>query len=381
MTPAARGLRALGLTVTLAIAGAGLSARPAPAAEGGSAQVPAWLDGLALNGFLSSSYSYGFNRPDAHTNQFRVFDSADNNFTLALFELVLQRAVATPGEAGFRVDLALGSSVPRASSSRGLFRTDSTAEDIDLQQVFASYVAPLGSGLRVDVGKFITPHGYEVIEGYDGWNDDATRSLLFGYAMPFTHTGVRATYAFSKHVTGAFMVVNGWDVTEDNNRSKTLGGQILLTPAPPLTITLNGMIGPERANHEGDPRTLLDGTVVWKMTEHVVLGANGDWGSERGAGVAGQDARWDGLAGYARGTCGKLALSVRAEVFDDPDGARTGTAQRIREFTLTPEARLTPQMLVRADLRVDRSDHSVFEKGAGVSDTQPTVLLNLLYHF
>jgi len=377
----ARTLRTLGLVVWLAVAGAAFDPRHALAAEAPASRIPAWLDEVTLHGLLSTSYSYGFNRPQSRTNQLRVFDFADNSFKLDLFELVLQRAAAKSGDAGFRVDLALGSSVPRVSSSHGLFRADSTTEDIDVQQAFASYVARLGAGLRIDVGKFVTPHGYEVIEGYDGWNDNATRSLLFGFAIPFTHLGVRATYPFSRQVTGMLMVVNGWDVAEDTNRSKTVGGQLSISPASSLTIVLNGMIGPERANDEGDARTLLDGTAVWKLTDHVTLGANGDWGSEQGAVVAGQDARWTGFAGYARGASGNVALSLRAESFDDRDGARTGTAQRITEITLTPEARLTSHLLLRADLRVDRSNHDVFEKRDSMTNSQPTVLINVIYGF
>ena len=373
--------RILGLAVTLTIAGAGFCSPRAFAADGAVPQVPAWLGEVTFDGFLSTSYSFNFNRPDSRTNQLRVFDFDDNSIKLDLLELVMQHAVAKPREAGVRVDLAFGSSVPRVSSSRGLFRTDSTTEDIDIQQAFLSYVAPLGSGLRIDVGKFITHHGYEVIDGYDGWNDNATRSLLFGFAIPFTHTGARASYAFSAHLTGALMVVNGWDVAQDNNRSKSVGGQLVLAPVAPLTITLNGMTGPERANHESDPRTLFDGPAVWKATGHVTLGANGDWGSEKGAVVAGQDAHWVGYAGYARGVCGNLALSLRAEFFDDRNGARTGTAQRLTEFTVTPEARLTSRLLVRADLRVDHSNQQVFERGDHATDTQPTVLLDLIYAF
>lgn len=381
MTMATRAFRTLGLVITLTIAGASFDSPRAIAADGAVPQSPAWLDEVTFDAFLSTSYSYNFNRPDSRTNQLRVFDFTDNSFKLDIFELVIQRAVAKPSEAGVRVDLAFGSSVPRVSSSRGLFRTDSTAEDIDIQQAFLSYIAPLGSGLRFDVGKFITHHGYEVIDGYDGWNDYATRSLLFGFAIPFTHTGARASYAFSKHLTGVLMVVNGWDVAEDNNRSKSLGGQLVLAPAAPLTITLNCMIGPERANLESDPRTLFDGTAVWKATHHVTLGANGDWGTEKGAVVAGQDARWDGYAGYARGAYGNMALSLRAEFFNDRNGARTGTAQRLTEFTVTPEARLTPRLLVRADLRLDHSNHKVFERRSDATDSQPTVLLDLIYSF
>jgi len=58
--------------------------------------------------------------------------------------------------------------------------------------------------------------GYELIEGYDGYNDNYSRSILFGYAIPFTHTGVKASYAFSSKVAGMVEVVNGWDLLRDN---------------------------------------------------------------------------------------------------------------------------------------------------------------------
>ena len=105
----------------------------------------------------------------------------------------MQIAASKPNDAGFRVDLATGNSIPQISKTQ-----DQTASQFDLQQAFASYIVPFGSGLRFDVGKYVTHMGYEVIEGYDGYNDNYSRSILFGYAIPFTHTGVKASYAFSK---------------------------------------------------------------------------------------------------------------------------------------------------------------------------------------
>jgi hypothetical protein len=35
--------------------------------------------------------------------------------------------------------------------------------------------------------------GYEVGEGPDGYNDNASHSFLFGWAIPITHTGLRIT--------------------------------------------------------------------------------------------------------------------------------------------------------------------------------------------
>ena len=375
---------AIGRSLALAVlaAGAGLG-RPSPClAEEAAPPVP-WYETIRLNGFLSTSYSYNLNRPASHTNALRVFDLADNSFTIDDVELVVQKPVSKPRESGFRADLVFGSSVPRVSAAAGLLRDDAgVAGDIDLQQAFASYVAPFGAGLRLDVGKFVTHFGYEVIDGYDGWNDNATRSLLFGYAIPFTHTGVRASCAFGARATATLMVVNGWDDARDNNTSKSVGGQITLAPAASLTFALNGMTGPERTGNESDHRSLLDVVGVWKLTPRWSLGANGDWGTEQKGLGPDDDARWSGVAAYLRlSQAGALAVSLRGEIFDDTDGVRTGTPQRLSEVTLTPEARVSPSMLVRGDLRLDHSDRPVFERAHGITDRQPSILVSALYSF
>src|SRR5690349_18879930 len=84
---------------------------PVPAAQA----LPAWVSEVTINGFFAGSYSYNFNRPVFHLNQFRVFDFDDNTFKLDEFELVLQKTASAPREAGFRVDVTLGSSVPRVT--------------------------------------------------------------------------------------------------------------------------------------------------------------------------------------------------------------------------------------------------------------------------
>jgi hypothetical protein len=198
---------------------------PGPAPAPSPAPAPAakpWYEEIAVNAFLSASYSYNFNRPDSGTNQLRVFDFDDDSFKVDVAEVVLQKAISKPGEAGFRVDLAAGSSIPRVSSSYGLLQ----GQDVDLQQAFVSWIAPVGSGLRLDAGKFVTHFGYEVIDGYDGYNDNATRSFLFGYTIPFTHTGLKASYTFSDQLAGMFEICNGWDDVRDNNSSKSVGAQL-----------------------------------------------------------------------------------------------------------------------------------------------------------
>jgi hypothetical protein len=351
---------------------------PNPAAPAPTPSKP-WFEEIAVNAFLSASYSHNFNRPDSGTNQLRVFDFDDNTFKVDVAEVVLQKAVAKPGEAGFRVDLVAGSSIPRVSSSYGLLQ----GQDVDLQQAFVSWIAPVGTGLRLDLGKFITHFGYEVIEGYDGWNDNATRSFLFGYTIPYAHTGLKASYTFSDRLTGMLEICNGWDVARDNNSSKSIGAQLAWTPSKTVTVAGNFMTGPERANVNSDPRTTFDVVVQWKLTDLTVFTVEALTGSEKGAATPGETASWRAIAGYARlGISEAFGFCLRAEYFDDVDGARTGTAQKLKELTVTPEYKVSSHLILRGDIRVDWSDADVFgKKGGAFKGSQATVLLNGIYVF
>lgn len=358
-----------------------------PAASPAAASAPApprpWYETIGVNGFVTTSWSWNANRPASGTNQYRVFDFDDDSIRIDGAELVLQRAASAPGEAGFRVDAMAGASIPRVTAAAGLFRDDDgKAGDFDLQQAFVSYVAPLGSGLRLDAGKWLTHCGYEVVDGYDGYNDNATRSFLFGYAEPATHTGLKATYAFSGTVSAMVEVVNGWDAVEDTNSSRSVGGQLALTLPSNAALYLNVLVGPERAGNDADGRTFLNLVGTWKRGSGSALGLDAVWATEENGAGPGLDATWGGVALYGRlGLSPSFALVLRAEVFDDPDGVRTGTPQTLSELTLTPELKLAPGLVFRADLRLDRSTRDVFEKEAGLTGTQPTVLLNALYFF
>src|SRR5947199_34566 len=77
------------------------------------------------------------------------------------------------------------------------------------------------------------------IDGYDGYNDNFSRSLLFTFAIPFTHTGLKLSYAFNDKIAASVMLVNGWDNVLDNNSAKSFGVSVALTPVGPLAIYVN----------------------------------------------------------------------------------------------------------------------------------------------
>ena len=71
----------------------------------------------------------------------------------------------------------------------------------------------------------------EVIEGYDGWNDQYSRSLLFGYAIAFTHTGVKATYPFwTIRLLGGLLFLTGMIIMAYNMFATIAGGKAVNAP-------------------------------------------------------------------------------------------------------------------------------------------------------
>ena len=344
-----------------------------------AAALPKWFDEIAVNAFVSTAYVYNANRPATGTSSYRVFDFIDNSFNLDVAELVVQIAPTKPNDAGFRVDLAVGNSIPQVTKSQ-----DQTVAQFDLQQLFVSYIARVGSGLRFDFGKYVTHLGYEVIEGYDGYNDSYSRSILFGYAIPFTHTGVKASYAFSSKVAAMVEVVNGWDLVRDNNHSKSVGAQLSLTPVTPLTVLINWIGGAEIANDNHTNRNVFDVVAILKPTKTLTLGVNGDYGTESRTSTVnpGSDATWKGIAGYATlAVTNKLSVALRGETFHDEDGVRlgTGTMATLSEVTFTPAYKFTDHVLLRADLRYDTANQPILAKRATLADKQTTIGGNVIF--
>jgi hypothetical protein len=261
----------------------------------------------------------------------------------------------------------------------------SIGQSADLQQAVLSYIAPLGSGLRFDLGKFVTHMGAELIEGYDGFNDNYSRSFLFNYAIPLTHTGVKASYTVNGALSAMVMVVNGWDNVRDNNDGKSFGAQLALTPASPLTIYLNYLGGPEKTDSSGFVRNTFDVVATWKAHETLTLGLNGDYGMENGASLVepGKQARWKGVAGYARfDLTPKFGVAMRGERMRDEGGTRlgTGAAASVAEVTLTPTLEVSDRLVVRSDLRYDSANKDIFVKrGGGLKSNQTTFAANVIF--
>lgn len=374
---------------------------PAPASTPvvGVTDARPWWRGISTDGFLSLSYTYNDNVPANRINQFRVFDFNDDDPQLDVAELVIQHAISEPKQFGFRFDLIAGSGVPEVTAAYGLFRNMNSgiAHHVDIPQFFVSYIAPVGKGLRFDLGKYATHMGYEVIGGYDGYNDNFSRGFIFGYGIPFTHTGLKATYAFTSKVTAMVSICNGWDDVQRLNHAYTAAAQVAVTPSKTSNVTFNFIRGPERRADTHDQRTVYELVASWKPVSKMTLAGDGVYGHEQNGVAIGHDAIWRGLAGYAKySLTSKFSLAFRGEVFNDAGGTRTGTDQTLRGFTLTPEydmpakfsrvnshfKKADGKFAVRGEVRWDLSDKNVFFVGSNpTTNHQFTRAVNLIYLF
>ena len=375
-----------------------VAADPATASSSNDPGEKPWWRGITTDGLVSLSYTYNTNDPSTRLNQFRVFDFNDEELQVDVAQLVVQHPVGESGRFGFRVNLIAGSGVPEVTAAYGMFRSTTTgrAHDYDIPEVYVSYVAPLGKGLRFDLGKFVTHLGYEVIGGYDGYNDNFSRGFIFGYGEPFTHTGVKASYAFSNRISAIFLVTNGCDAVSRLNGGVTFGAQVAAVTSKSTTLTFNFLHGPERPHNSHDQRSLYELIGSWKVVPRLSLAFDGLYADEDHAAANGSDAIWKGLAGYSKYALTKrFSLAFRGEIFADVGGSRTGTSQTLRGFTFTPEyvhavkvsrvkselRHFDGQFVTRAEFRQDLSNEPTFRKGTTFTTHQFTTAINLIYLF
>ena len=355
-----------------------------------------FLKETKVNGFVDVGYVWNFDRPDNGENgnvpaggSVRAFDQKSRSFYLHNAQLNMSRAATKDLITGYNVELSFG-------SDANVFGAFPSANDdhFDVQEANIEILAPVGNGLTFRIGKFATFAGAEVIESKDNFN--YSRSLPFMWAIPFTHTGVRATYGLDEE--GKYSVSlganNGWDNMENNNDSFTGEFQIYANPIPWLKLYGNFYYGAEKApfgtapNDNGDKRMLID--LIASVSnipglEKLSAYLNIDIGEEEesSAVTAGDDAEWFGFA-----IAGKYqiddtwAVAARYSMIDDSEAFRTGgfvdpvagvQENQISEITLTVEYRISKDTIARLEFRSDFADEDVFLDHSDVDDAQSTL--------
>jgi hypothetical protein len=345
--------------------------------------------GIAVTGYLDTSYSH-LSGDGVFTSGFanRVFDTQKDGFSLQ--QAALNVGYQPKEGFGAFVNLTLGNDADVIAP----YDRYGDSSKFDVTQAYAQYA---GSGFTVIAGKYVTLAGAEVIASPS--NPNFSRSILFGYAIPFTHTGVRASFTPTDTLTLILGITNGWDDLKDTNTSKTIEVGATFAPVKAFTIAANGYFGKERVGGlvgtgtEGE-RSLIDVVATWNISDALTLIVNADWGQQDNLGeyltsldlYAGPNynAKWDGVAGYLNYAVNdNWKLSLRAEYFDDKDGYRTGVVQKWKEVTGTVAYLPTKHAELRLELRGDSSDVASFSKSTytDAGKSQESVAVQALYKF
>ncbi|MBV8817890.1 MAG: porin, partial [Acidobacteriaceae bacterium] len=308
-----------------------------------------------------------------------------NSFSLNQAALVLENAPKPEAGKrwGARLDLQWGQATqtlqgnaanePRPDIYRNIF------------QAYGTYVAPLGSGLTLDFGKWASSLGYEGNYSKDQIN--YSRAFWFSF-LPFYHMGLRANYNINDRFGVHYWITNGTQQTEAFNEFKDESAGLSWQPRKSINWTLNYYVGQEHPDTvyypNGAPSNLgslpaqqgvpfmpipnpprgklhiWDTYATWQASPALMFVGEADWVLEREY-TNSRPAHASGGALYARYQVNpKWAIAARAEYLSDRGGLFSGTTQALKETTFTGEYKIADGFLARLEFRRDFSNQPYF---------------------
>lgn len=245
-----------------------------------------------------------------------------------------------------------------------------------------AYVEWAPGKLAVRGGKFNAPFGVEPLDPHERLC--VSRSTVSRLVTPDLLTGVYASYAIMPMLDGYVLAVNGWDLSVDRNRSKTIGGGLphrFGTLANGDTLyegNLSFIFGAERVGIN-DLRWVLDYSAKLNFPGGVGVAVEIARGQEDGEGYSRRGVKdgthaadwWGGTltADYDGSETGSEILqavtaALRIEYVHDHDLAiglpnRPNLPNMTTLFGVAPAVRyqLSPELQVVAEYKVD------FERG------------------
>ncbi len=334
---------------------------------------------ISLSGYVDTSYTYlsGSGTFITGGTPNRVYDRERKAFNLHTVDVSVAYQPASGFGAFVQVDLGTDADVTASTGS-------GAADNFDLQEAYIQWAS---GALTVIAGKFATSAGAEVIESPSNLN--FSRSILFGYAIPFTHTGLRATAAPSDALKLFVGINNGWDVLKPSTTApvtygKTIELGVIATPTKELTLNAGIHSGDAPGGVAVGQRDLFDLVATYNVSDALSFTLNYDRASQEKALAGGAEAKWNGVAAYVNYKLSDLwRVAFRTESFDDKNGFRTGVIQKWKENTVTLAHTPAKAIELRGELRFDKSNVASFNQPGGGAPTndQHSVALEAIYKF
>ncbi|UII23220.1 porin [Fulvivirga ligni] len=280
---------------------------------------------LSISGSVDAYYRLNFSARNKVDDNFGYAAPGTSFANLPGFALGMANIVTSyEGEkAGFVADLVFGPRGEDAVFGSPLYNAGRGSSQI-VNQLYAYW--NVSDAVTLTLGNFNTYLGYEVISPASNFN--YSTSYMFSYG-PFSHTGLKADFAFSDDVSAMLAIMNPTDMTELNvTGTYTLGAQIGFGGA-----YLNFLYGDQDGKLDEDfdgPGENSAGTTFqvdltggWDLSDAVYLGVNATYNTTS-AGEAidalgqledadGDGSGFYGVAGYFQ-VAASEAFSVGARV-------------------------------------------------------------------
>jgi len=297
------------------------------------APAPLWQYG----GFADFGYSLDFDYPSNHLFRFRSTTFKVNELDLNMAAAYVKKAASEHSRWGVELAAQAG------KDSEG-FGFSNTAPNLDgaeglrhIGLADVSYLAPVGNGISLQAGIFNSLLGYDGLYAKD--NFTYTRPWAGDYT-PYLMMGVNAAYPFTKKLTGTLFVINGFSHLSHANNVPSTGGQLAYQATNHVTLKETIFYGPQQSDTSLQYwRFFTDSIVEWK-TNRFVVAFEYQAGTETLATAGTPRVFW---------TIAQLPLhwilnrhwsvTLRPEVFWDPEGRLTGADQFIKANTTTLEYR------------------------------------------
>lgn len=342
-----------------------------------SAGVPVRVSGYVTTSFTHSTH------PAGRVLVGRLYERRQDEFMLNAGTLIIERAAATNHvDAGFRLEALFGQNAAVVKSV-GL----DLGANADIWQAFAVLNLPFGASgryMQFKAGKMATLMGVEV--GEEVLNPNLGVGSQDIFLEPFTETGAELGAKLGPALDAQVRISNGWDQVTDVNTGKTIMARLGFAPVAGALVAMVAYVGPEQAGTNGPKRAGVDLVLSAKPAAATTAWVQLDYGQEDSLRTGGGRAKWYGAGLWLTQELSRRAmLALRTDYVDDRDGARTSgalgfpahTGQKLASATATVNFRYAPQVLLRPEIRYDRSTLRAY---AGHRD-QLSAGLGLSYEF
>jgi hypothetical protein len=378
--------------------------------------VGSFFEMVDISGVAAASYNHRLIKADDPNGGNDLFKYPNaNTFQVDQIWVTIDKAPTEESRGGFHAEFATGASAqPQGSNNGTSTHTNNAGGQITgtndrgtgvpyLYSGYVSYLAPVGNGVQVDLGRLATVLGAEVVQTNGNFN--ITQGAVFGL-QPVTYDGVSLSTQITDEISLTAGVVNDvysdTDVSADNN--KAYFGQVGYARD---TLGLNvgviygdsdeGFCQAPNGTQNDCTTSVVDVVLTLDPTDNISLWLNYDWvhvdGINQNGGGQSGNGNAHGVAGAGRiGITDTLGLATRLEyvnLSNQLGGPVTPNSKNTELFTVTGtlDKTLAEGLVTRLELRYDTylddngSGFTLNGNASGTNDDQLVALWQMSYEF